>query len=500
MSIHSKFVEVASKNKKKIAIIDNTTGQVYTYGKLLIASLLLSSIVKKKKDEFIGIMLPKTAGAFITTFAVLFSGKVPVMINYSTGADKNIIYAKKKGRFRHVITSRKFIEKIGLKPKEDMLFLEDIISTVSIIKKISALIKFFIPKLFIAKKSPDDIIALLFTTGSEKEPKAVMLSHDNIFSNVEAIQKEFFIDNNDIFTGVLPIFHIFGLTTSLFLPMLSGAAVNTFANPLEYETVAKGIKNNKCTIITATPTFMRGYSQKSQAGDFSSLRLVIAGGDKLNKNIKDSFMNKHGIEILEGYGTTETSPVISVNRVDNNKFGSIGQPLPGVNVKIVDINTDEEVPTGVEGKIYVKGRLVMKGYYDDLEETALHIHQGWYDTGDIGIMDEDGFLWHRGRLRRFVKIAGEMISLVAVENAVEKYLEDDQLCCAVEIPHVTKGAEIIVATTSDINEKELKKKLSKELPPISVPKRILYFKELPVMGNGKVNFREVEDSCRNKCE
>ena len=351
MNLHCKFIEVAKKNKNKTAIIDNATGQTYTYGKLLIASLLLCSIMRKNEDEFIGIMLPKTAGGFITVFAVLFSGKVPVMINYSTGAEKNIQYAKKKGRFSKVITSRKFIEKIDLKPMQGMIFLEDIIGSVSILKKITALIKSFTPRLYVAKKKSDDIAVLLFTTGSEKEPKAVMLSHDNILSNVEAIQQEFMIDSKDMFAGVLPLFHIFGLTTSFFLPMLSGSGVNTFANPLEYQTVANGIKKNKCTIITATPTFIRGYSQKSQAGDFENLRLVIAGGDKLNKNIKDSFKHKHGIDILEGYGATETSPVISVNRLNNNKFGSIGQPLPGVHVKILNIDTDEEVSTGEEGKI-----------------------------------------------------------------------------------------------------------------------------------------------------
>ena len=500
MSLHSKFVKIAKKSKKRIAIIDNATGQTYTFGKLLIASFLLSSVIKKNKDEFVGIMLPKTAGGFITTFAVLFSGKVPVMINYSTGAERNIQYAMKKGSFSQVVTSRKFIDKIGLKPMQGMIFLEDIIGSVSIFKKLSALFKSFIPNLFIANKEPDDIAVLLFTTGSEKEPKAVMLSHDNILSNVEAIQKEFYIGPDDMFAGVLPLFHIFGLTTSFFLPLLSGAAVNTFANPLEYQTVANGIKKNKCTIITATPTFIRGYSQKSKAGDFKTLRLVIAGGDKLNKNIKDSFQHKHGIDILEGYGATETSPVISVNRLDNNKFGSTGQPLPGVNVKIVGIKSDEEVATGEEGKVLVKGRLVMKGYYNDLEETALHIHKGWYDTGDIGVMDEDGFLWHRGRLRRFVKIGGEMVSLVAVENAIEKFMGEDELCCAVEIPHITKGAEIVVALTAKIDAKDLKKKLSKELPPIAMPKKIIYYSELPVMGNGKVNFRAVEDNCRNGCE
>jgi acyl-[acyl-carrier-protein]-phospholipid O-acyltransferase/long-chain-fatty-acid--[acyl-carrier-protein] ligase len=224
----------------------------------------------------------------------------------------------------------------------------------------------------------------------------------------------------------------------------------------------------------------------------------MAGGDKLTRYIKDSFWDKHSLEVLEGYGTTETSPVISVNTSEKNKFGSIGQPLPGVEVKIIDMETEQELPFGKEGKIYVRGRSVMKGYFDDLEETSLHIHNGWYDTGDIGILDKDGFLWHKGRLKRFVKIGGEMISLATIESAVEKYIGEDQQCCAVEIPHITKGAEIIVAMTSEISDRDIKKKLSSELPPIAIPKKFIYFKELPIMGNGKVNFRAVEDMCKSR--
>jgi acyl-[acyl-carrier-protein]-phospholipid O-acyltransferase/long-chain-fatty-acid--[acyl-carrier-protein] ligase len=281
---------------------------------------------------------------------------------------------------------------------------------------------------------------------------------------------------------------------------MSGSAVNTYANPLDYKFVSDGIKKNSNTIITATPTFLRGYCQKSEPGDLKSLRIIMAGGDKLAKSIRDSFREKHGVEVLEGYGATETSPVISVNTFENNRFGSIGQPLPDVEVKIIDIDTEQELPHGQEGKIYVKGRLVMKGYFTDMEETSLHIRNGWYDTGDIGYFDAEGFLWHRGRLRRFVKIGGEMVSLTAVENAVEKYIGDDHQCCAVEIPHISKGADIIVAVTKHVNDSEMKKNLRSELPPIAVPKKFVYFEELPLTGNGKVNFRAVEDLCKNRTD
>lgn len=498
MSLHEKIIKIVKKHPNNTAIIDSATGKNYTYGQFLVASMLFSGIIKKKEGEFIGIMMPMSAGAFISVLATMMTGKVPVMINYSTGAENNIRYARRKCGFRTVITSRKLCEKLGIKNTTDMIFAEDIAASVSILQKLKAFIKSLTPNYFISKKSGEDIAVLLFTTGSEKEPKAVMLTHDNISSNVESLSELFIFDSHDTFTGVLPLFHVFGLTTSFFLPLMSGSAVNTFANPLEYKYVAEGIKNNKNTIITATPTFLRGYCLKSEPGDFRSLRIIMAGGDKLTSNLRDMWITKHGLEVLEGYGTTETSPVISVNTQEKKRFGSIGQVIPGVKVRIIDIDTEQPLPAGQEGKIYVKGRLVMKGYFNDMEETSLHIRNGWYDTGDIGLIDEDGFLWHKGRLKRFVKIGGEMISLTAVENAVEQHIGEDDQCCAAEIPHVTKGAEIVVATTSDIKESVIKKKLADHLPQIAVPKRIYQFKELPLMGNGKVNFRAVQEMCRNQ--
>ncbi len=498
MSLHEEIIKISSKYNGHTAVIDSAAGKNYTYGKLVTAAFIFADIIKKSDDEFIGLMMPMSAGAFISLLAVLITGKVPVMINYSTGAENNISYARKKCGFKTVITSKKLCDKLGVAQDSGMMFAEDIAGSITLIQKIKALIKSFSPFRFIARKSPEEIAVLLFTTGSEKEPKAVMLTHDNIMSNIESLTQLFYFGTEDIFTGVLPLFHIYGLTTSFFLPLLSGSAVNTFVNPLEYKFVADGIKKNGNTIITATPTFLRGYCQKSEPGDLKSLRIIMAGGDKLTKNIKETYMSKHGAEVLEGYGTTETSPVISVNTFEKNRFGSIGQPLPDVEVKIIDIDTEQELPHGQEGKIYVKGRLVMKGYFDDMEETSLHIRNGWYDTGDIGLMDTDGFLWHKGRLKRFVKIGGEMVSLTAVENAVEKHIGEDYQCCAVEIPHITKGADIIVAITKDISDSEMKKKLSEELPPIAVPKKFMYFEELPLMGNGKVNFREVEELCKKR--
>ena len=204
------------------------------------------------------------------------------------------------------------------------------------------------------------------------------------------------------------------------------------------------------------------------------------------------------MEIYEGYGTTETSPVISCNRPGATKPGSVGKPLDGVEVKIVDIDTDEELPPNREGKILVKGDLVMKGYLGDIEETSLRIHKGWYDTGDMGVIDDDGFIWHRGRLKRFVKVGGEMISLVKVESIMEKFLPAEAICCVVDVPNPTKGADIVAAlTTGEVDRKHILKQMAKELPAIAIPKEIHVIEDIPMMSSGKVNFREVEKICRD---
>jgi len=205
--------------------------------------------------------------------------------------------------------------------------------------------------------------------------------------------------------------------------------------------------------------------------------------------LREGYESQHGVATFEGYGATETSPVVSVNLPGQNKPGSIGKPLPGVQVRIVDVDSGEDLPAGEEGKLLVKGDLVMKGYFDDLEETILHINNGWYETGDMGMLDEDGYLWHRGRLKRFVKIGGEMVSLVRVEMELEALLPEGVECCVVEMPDVRKGAVLAVAVSEEVDQKSLLKTLGKRLPPIAMPKHFVVLEELPKMGSGKVDFR-----------
>ena len=502
MLLHHRFIETAKANLKKVAVYDQATEKDLTYERMLIASLILAKKFKKYPGQYLGIMVPTSAGCMLSTIAALMAGKIPVMINYSTGAIENAIYAQEKCSFKTIITSGKLLEKLNLSPIKGMVCLEDVMPTITIFNKLSAA---FTAKRSVAllKKaveggSEEDVSVILFTSGSEKEPKAVQLTHKNILHNVDNIPELLNCSPEDTYLANLPLFHVFGLTVNFWHPLIMGASIVAYPNPLDYKIISRLVKHYKINIMAGTPAFYYGYYKKSKPGDYASIRAAVSGADKLTQHIFDAFYKKHGVTILEGYGTTETSPVISINRIDKHKIGSIGLPIRGAQVKIVDRETGETLPANTEGKIIVKGDMVMKGYLGDLEETSLRIRNGWYDTGDMGIIDEDGFIWHRGRLKRFVKVGGEMVSLVRVESVLETLLPDDTLCCVVDVPNPTKGAEIVAAiATSEIDKRKIIKELGKLLPSIAVPKVIHIMEEIPMMGSGKVNFREVERICRN---
>jgi len=502
MLLHHEFVKNAKQFSKKMAIIDRTTGKNVPYSKALIASLILAKKFKKYEEGYIGIMIPTSAGSFLSILGVLMAGKVPVMINYSTGAAENSEYAQHKCGFKTIITSRALLEKINCRLVDGMVCIEDIMKEISTGDKLSAALKSLLPSKMITKSFPtkesDDDVVILFTSGSEKEPKAVQLTHRNIGSNMMAAFDHLKLSSEDIMMATLPLFHVFGQSINFWLPMIKGMTAVTYANPLDYKKIPNIIREDKPTIMAATPIFFAGYLRESMPGDFASLRLMIAGADKVLDWLREGFQKKHGIILLEGYGTTETSPVISVNTPETNRPGSIGKELPGAQVKITDIDTGEELSTDQEGKILVKGDLVMKGYFDDIEETSLRIKDGWYDTGDMGVIDEDGFLWHRGRLKRFVKIGGEMISLVKVESVLEEILPDGVGCCVVEIPDPLKGARLAAAVTEKVNDKEMIKKLAAKLPSIAIPNQFIVFDELPKMGSGKIDFRTITEMVRKK--
>ena len=330
---------------------------------------------------------------------------------------------------------------------------------------------------------------ILFTSGSEREPKVVQLTQKNILSNIDAFTDMMDIRSLDNILAVLPYFHVFGLTINLWTPLCLGMTSITYASPLEFKSVANIIKETKPELLVGTPLFLEGYVKQSKPGDFSSIKLTVSGADKCPESLRVLYREKHVIEIFEGYGTTETSPVISANPRNHNKPGSIGIPLPGTEVKIEHLETGDPCGPGEIGKILVKGEGVMQGYLNDLEESSLKIKSGWYDTGDLGYMDEDGYIWHRGRLKRFVKIGGEMISLVMVEEILNELTPEAVQCCAVELPDARRGSKIVAVTSLEIDSQELSKRLAAELPNLALPKKYVVIPEFPRMGSGKTDFR-----------
>ncbi len=495
MLLHHRFIEVAKRQGDKLAFIDRSAGRDVTYSKALIASLLLASEFKKYDKGFLGVMIPTSAGCGLSILGALMSGRTPVMINYSTGAEDNCRYAQEKCDFQTIVTSKALLKKIDCPHVEGMVYIEDIMAGLSTLKKIKAaaiskLSAGAIQKIVAGNSDQQDAV-ILFTSGSEKDPKAVELTHRNIVSNIESFSDRFKFTENDIFLANLPYFHVFGLTGNLWVPLYHGMSIITYANPLDYRKICEIIRDDKPTLMVGTPSFYWGYLRKSEPGDFASLRYAICGADKCPDALREGFLEKHNMVLYEGYGTTETSPAISANAEGMNKPGSVGLPFEGVQVRIENYETGEECTVGENGKILVKGDLVMKGYFNDFEETSLHLRRGWYDTGDMGNLDEDGYLWHVGRRKRFVKIGGEMVSLIRVENALEKHLPDDVLCCVVDVPDAIKGARIVAAVTAPIEEKKILKKMATDLPKIALPKIFTVIEEFPKMGSGKIDFRTV---------
>jgi len=495
--LHHRFIDIAKQHGDKMAIEDFTTNGKLTYGRALIASILLAAVFKKFERGFIGIMLPTSAGCILAKIGALMSGRTPVMINYSTGADQNSKYAQKKCGFRTIITSKALLEKIECPYVDGMVYIEDIMESIRGLQKVRAALISKLPaaaiKTILHCGTEDDVAVILFTSGSEKDPKAVQLSHKNILANVTSCSECFAFNSDDVFLSTLPYFHVFGLTVNFWIPVYHGARILTYANPLEYRKICELARDHKATLLVGTPAFYWGYLRRSEKGDFDSLRVALVGADKCPEPLREAYQEKHNQPLYEGYGATECSPVISTNIPENNRPGSVGKPIPGVLVRIEHYETGEECGPGEDGRILVKGDNVMQGYYDDFEQTSLHIRQGWYDTGDMGNLDEDGYLWHVGRIKRFVKIGGEMVSLVKIESVLEKILPDTNLCSVVEVPDSTKGARIVAVTTKKVDQKPILKQMAEQLPKIALPKQFLVIEDLPKMGSGKIDFRQLTE-------
>ena len=419
--LHTRFIRVAKRRWFSFCMAD-TTGAELTWGKALIGSLLLASWVRRHcaEDSMVGVLLPASVGGALANVAVSLAGKIPVNLNFTAGKDAMVASVQRCG-IKTILTSRVFLSRANLDELEGMIFLEEVRKQFSPRQKIAALLSslllpsFWLERRHDGKQKPDDLATVIFSSGSTGTPKGVMLSHFNILSNIESVCQVIQFDPSDCMMGVLPFFHSFGFTGTLWLPLLAGFGVVYHSNPMDAKTIGETVRKHKATLLISAPTFFAAYLRRCSAEEFATLRFALAGAEKLREQIAKGFKDKFGLELLEGYGCTELAPVVSANVPDvslgverqiGNKPGTVGHPIPGVAVKVVDPDTERSLPLGQEGLLLVKGPNVMLGYLGQPELTAQAMRDGWYVTGDIAAVDEDGFIKITDRLSRFSKIGG----------------------------------------------------------------------------------------------
>ncbi len=514
-TLNSRFVRKARRYWFRHAVSD-TAGKQLTFGRVLVSAVALASSLRKqtRDEEMIGIVMPACVGGALANVAVTLMGKVPVNLNF-TASTTAIASAMAQCNIKTVITSRTVVKKLtSFEPPEGTVFLEDIVKRITPGARLSAMLKAlcFTPKALAGgrRTSPDDVATIIFSSGSTGEPKGVLLSHHNIISNVESIQLSFGFEPQDRFCAVLPFFHSFGLTATLWTPLVCGFSAYYHPNPLDGAVIGKLVRENKLTAIVATPTFLLSYVRRAGDDDFRSLRAVMTGAEKLKPRIADAFEKKFGIRPIEGYGATELSPVGAMNvpdvrsdgaRQTGTKEGSVGHPVPGVAARIVDPDTLEILPEEKEGLLQIKGPNVMLGYLGRPAETAAVLKDGWYSTGDIARIDADGFVFLVDRLSRYSKIGGEMVPHLAVEEVLMEGLDMVDPCVVVTAaPDERKGEQLVVCYTPLAGSAEALARIIKasELPNLWKPKKDSYvaIKELPTLGSGKLDLKAIKEMAR----
>jgi acyl-[acyl-carrier-protein]-phospholipid O-acyltransferase/long-chain-fatty-acid--[acyl-carrier-protein] ligase len=519
MLLPRQFLRVCKKRLFRSKVADST-GSDLTGGQLLMRTLILrrmlNRLVLQPQEKCVGVLLPPSAGGFVVNMAITIDRRTTVNLNYTVKADI-MNHCIREAGIKHVITSRKFMEKLEITGLEaEIIYLEDFKDKASIWDKlIGATLAYATPaslidaSLGLKHLLPQDVATIIFTSGSTGKPKGVMVTHSNLIFNVEAYDQVVQLAPSDTILGVLPFFHIFGYTVALWgVASLNIKGAYHFS-PLDAKVIGKLCKTHHGTILLATPTFLRSYLRRCDPEDFASLDVVVTGAEKLPPDVRDAFKEKFGVEPVEGFGATETTPLVCVNVPPSRsrkawheeyKPGTVGLPVSGVSVRVVSLDTGEILPPNQPGMLQVKGPNIMAGYLNSPEKTAEVIHDGWYITGDVAVIDSDGFIRITGRQSRFSKIGGEMVPHIQIEEMINQVLgaSDEEMKAAVTaVTDERKGERIIVLHTQITQTPdEIRKALTAAgLPNLFIPGSDSFFEvpAIPVLGTGKLDLKALKD-------
>lgn len=485
----------------KHLIVEDIERRPLNYRQLLTRAFIVGDKLKKhhERGEYVGVLMPNAIGTVLVFLGLQLYGRVPAMLNFSSGA-RGMISACKVAKIRTVYTSRRFVSMgrlesvvAALAQHVRIIYLEDLIPSVSIFDKLRGTLRARFARTAYTRcagqVNPSDPAVVLFTSGSEGAPKGVVLSHENILANAVQLSTRIDFSAQDIIFSALPLFHSFGLTAGTLLPLLSGMRAFFYPSPLHYRIVPEMIYEVNATVVFGTNTFLKGYARFAHPYDFYSVRYIFAGAEKLQDDTRRIWNERFGIRIFEGYGATETSPVLAANTPMEHKAGTVGRLLPGMQYRL-------EPVAGVSegGRLIVKGPNIMLGYLlHDRPGMIQPVVDNWYDTGDIVTIDSDGFLVIAGRAKRFAKIGGEMISLTAVEEMITR-VWPNQDHAVVAIPDSIKGEQLVLMTSHPEAQRSelLDYARSEGVAEISIPKKILCVKMVPLLGSGKVDYPAVQ--------
>jgi acyl-[acyl-carrier-protein]-phospholipid O-acyltransferase/long-chain-fatty-acid--[acyl-carrier-protein] ligase len=524
--VHRGFIRLAARRPFRTCYIDTTDPEkprVLSYAKAAAGAVCLANDLRSKLagDKMVGLWLPSSVGSAVTNIAVALLGKTAVNLNYTAGPDAVRSAARQCG-LRHVLTSKRFLERVPLDlgPEVELILLEDVRERITKWQQLHAFFHVVLLPgwlldnyvLGLRKHSLDDLATVVFSSGSTGEPKGVMLSHRNVAANAESMVTAVDVRPGDRLLGILPFFHSFGYTVTLWALLQRGVSCVYHPDPRQAQEIGDLCRTYRCTILLGTATFLRFFLRRCGPDDFKSVRLLVCGAEKLPPALGRDFHAKFGVLPLEGYGCTELSPVVSVNLPDveikgvrqvANKVGTIGQPLPGIAARVVHPDTREPLPAGEEGLLIATGANVMVGYLHRPEETQKKVRGGWYDTGDVARADPDGFITLTGRLSRFAKTAGEMVPLERVEEELCAVAQaalgtTDRVCAVTAVPDEKRGERVVVLYTTALVGRvaEVSAGLdARGLPNLWLPSQRDFYQvaELPVLGSGKLDLRRVQE-------